>query len=224
MEIQNSFTYRKWLKRSFGLATSPFTTAFPFSNRSANAQLRVIRIALLLSFFCTIGFAQNKQIDSLKRELSVAKQDTNRVLIMAQLCNFYRSVNPDFAQLYGQSALELARKINFPKGMVRALTNWGRVINDSGNLPKALQMQFEALQIAEENGLTAETGWPLNRIGTIYATLRDEARAMDYRQRALRVFRESHDNNTVLVILNNMGVTYTETNGCRTSLLSRHFY
>jgi two-component system NtrC family sensor kinase len=212
MENQISFTHRKWLKLHFGLATGTFTIAFPFSKRSADALLRVISITFFLSLLCTIGFAQNRRIDSLKHELVVAKQDTNRVLVMAQLCNFYRSVNPDSAQFYAQRALALARKINFPKGMVRALTNWGRVINDSGNLPKALQMQFEALQIAEENGLTAETGWPLNRIGSIYATLRDSAKAKVYRQRAMKVFTASHDVNSILVILNNMGVEYTETN------------
>ncbi len=170
------------------------------------------KLTLLLSFVCTLGVGQNMQPDSLKRELSVAKQDTGRVLLMAQLCNAYRSVNPDSAQFYAQKALALAREINFPKGMVRVLTNWGRVINDSGNLPKALQMQFEALQIAEENDLTVETGWPLSRIGTIYSTLGDETKAMNYRRLALNVFEANHDVAAVLITLNNMGVAYTSMN------------
>jgi two-component system NtrC family sensor kinase len=176
--------------------------------------MKVLTFTLLFTLFGSVGFGQNRQIDSLKRELSVAKQDTGRVLIMAQLCNAYRSVNPDSAQLYGQKALELARTINFPKGMIRTLTNWGRVINDSGNLPKALQMQFEALQIAEENGLTAETGWPLNRIGTIYGSqgLGDRAKALHYRQRALKVFEMSHDIESIATIQNNIGMVYNDMN------------
>ncbi len=175
--------------------------------------MKLLPISLLIAFlsggFC---FAQNRRINGLKHELSVAKQDTSRVLMMAQLCNAYRSVNPDSAQFYANKALTLARKINFPKGIVRALTNLGRVINDSGNLPKALQMQFEALQIAEENGLTAETGWPLSRIGTIYATLGDMEKSRNYRQLSLNVFKASHDTNSMLVAMNNIGVGYTEMN------------
>ena len=174
--------------------------------------MKTLTFTLLFAFFGSVGFAQNMRPDSLKRELSVAKQDTSRVLIMAQLCNAYRSANPDSALLYVQRALALARKINFPKGMVRALTNWGRVINDSGNLPKSLQMQFEALQIAEENGLTAETGWPLTRLGAIYATLGDDTKAMYYSRQSLKVFEASHDVNSFLVALNNTGVSYAAMN------------
>jgi two-component system NtrC family sensor kinase len=174
--------------------------------------MKIATFTLLFALIGSVGFAQNMRPDSLKQELTMAKQDTNRVLIMAQLCNAYRSVNPDSAQFYAQKALALARKINFPKGMVRALTNWGRVINDSGNLPKALQMQFEALQIAEENGLTAETGWPLSRIGSIYSTLGDETKAMDYRQQALKVFEGSHDVSSILVTMNIMGYSHTQIN------------
>jgi len=170
--------------------------------------MKGLTISLLIVFASPFGFGRNQRLDSLKHELSIIKQDTNRVLIMAELCNAYRSTNPDSAQFYAQRAVALARKINFPKGMVRALTNWGRVITDSGNLPKSLQMQFEALQIAEDNELTEETGWPLSRIGTIYGALGDDIKARGYRQRALKVFTASHDVNSTLITLNSIGSLY----------------
>ncbi|RDB07407.1 hypothetical protein DVG78_05235 [Runella aurantiaca] len=116
-------------------------------------------LAFLLALISSFGFAQNRQrIDSLKYELAIAKTDTSRVLIMAQLCNGYRPSKPDSAVFFGEKRMALAEKIKFPKGMIRNTTNYGRVMLDLGNIPKSLAMQFKALQMAKENNLLGETG------------------------------------------------------------------
>ena len=75
--------------------------------------MKILIITFLLTCACSIGFGQNKATDSLKHELTIAKQDTNRVLIMAALAEKYRLMKPDSAMKYGQKALTLAQKIKF---------------------------------------------------------------------------------------------------------------
>ena len=47
-------------------------------------------------------------IEDLTHQLAVAKEDTDRALIMAEFCNLYGYLNPDSAMMYGHKALNLA--------------------------------------------------------------------------------------------------------------------
>lgn len=70
-------------------------------------------ITLLLTICLSAGFAQSKYTDSLTVELGKAKDDTRRVLILADLSFYHRYQNLDTAITYGQQALSLAQKIKF---------------------------------------------------------------------------------------------------------------
>lgn len=67
--------------------------------------MKTLTFTLLLTLIGRVGFGQNAQdrltIDSLKHELAIAKHDTSRVLIMVELCEMHRILNPDSAQMYG---------------------------------------------------------------------------------------------------------------------------
>jgi two-component system NtrC family sensor kinase len=156
--------------------------------------MRIILLTFLLTLSVIRGFTQVIQdTDSLRHQFTLARQDTSKVLILIQLCLQYRGANPDSAMLYGQRALTLAKQIHYHKGEIRALSNMGFVMLDFGNLPKALQMQFNALQLAEKYKLPGETGRPFNQIGSIYLTLNEYQKALSYYQKARNVFEKSHD-------------------------------
>jgi two-component system, NtrC family, sensor kinase len=145
------------------------------------------KLSLFLTLICSIGFAQNKQTDSLKHELAITKTDTSSVLIMAELCFWYRTLNPDSALFFGEKGMKLSEKIYFPKGLIRNITYYGRVMTDLGNMPKALAMQFKALQIAKDNNLLAETGVPLNYLGGNYKLLKEYSKALMYYKQANKI-------------------------------------
>ncbi|GAB2605954.1 hypothetical protein GCM10027190_61680 [Spirosoma areae] len=114
--------------------------------------------------------------------------------------------------LYGEQGLSLSRQIHYPKGEIRALSNVGRVIHDLGNLPKALQIQFSALLLAEKNELPAETAWPLNRIGSIYSSLNDVQKAYAYHRKSMSVFLASNDELGVATTQMNAGLMFIRMN------------
>ena len=75
--------------------------------------MKILTLLFILS--CTIGFAQRqKEIDNLKHELTIAKQDTSRVRILNHLCERYRTYHVDSSLYFGQSALFLSRRIKYP--------------------------------------------------------------------------------------------------------------
>jgi tetratricopeptide (TPR) repeat protein len=171
--------------------------------------MKTLTRTFLLILIGSISFAQNARgrliVESSKRQLTIAKHDTSRVLIMAQLCNSYRVPQPDSALVFGQQALTLAQQIKFPKGEIRALAYMGRVQLDVGSLPKSLEMQFKALQIAEDNHLPAETALPFSYIGSVYFALGNYPKAISYYRQSLVVSEANHDYQRVRVQKMNMG-------------------
>src|SRR5580693_3899639 len=140
-----------------------------------------IVVALHLLLIWTIGFTQTRgTTDALKHQLSIAKDDTSRVKAQSGLCFAYRLGNTDSSLLYGQRALILSQKINYPAGEILALSNTSITLAQLGNLPKALEMAFKALQIAKTNKLEHLTGSALTTIGYIFIVLKDYPKALYY--------------------------------------------
>jgi hypothetical protein len=61
------------------------------------------------------------QVDKLKQELASAKEDSSQALIMTQLAEAYRDRITDTSFYYAQKALEISRRIDYPKGEAKAL-------------------------------------------------------------------------------------------------------
>src|SRR5689334_2537746 len=111
---------------------------------------------LFLLCFCTCeaGLTQTRDaIDSLHRQLTAAKDDTSRINAQIALCLLHRLGNTDSSVLYGQQALESSRRIHYLPGEIQALAFMCIVAKQQGNLPKSLEMGFEALRLAMDNAL-----------------------------------------------------------------------
>ena len=73
--------------------------------------MKTLTFTLLLALIGSVGFAQSRQeSDSLRHELAIAKHDTNRIIAMVRLAQEYANVNPDSALMYGQQAMDFAKK------------------------------------------------------------------------------------------------------------------
>ncbi|MCB0659016.1 MAG: hypothetical protein KDC57_22890, partial [Saprospiraceae bacterium] len=134
---------------------------------------------VFLSLIGSVGFTQTRvAIDSLNHQIEIAKDDTSRIKAQAFLCLLYRLGNTDSSIFYGQQALKSARQINYPEGEILALGYMSITMEQIGNLSKALEMAFKALQIAKTNRLECEAA--LNAIGETYIILKDYPKALQY--------------------------------------------
>jgi two-component system NtrC family sensor kinase len=172
---------------------------------------------LFLALIGPFGFGQSRnESDSLRNELVIAKQDTNRVLLMTELATNFQNTNPDSALKYGKQALELAQKIIFLRGQARAFHRLGSTYRVIGDLPKALSLVYNGLQIAEENHFYYESARCQNNLGVLFLDLNDNLKSTDYLQQALKsnqlVTNSKEKVNQTIQILANIGNTYRERN------------
>ncbi len=143
-------------------------------------------LIFFLSLACSLGFAQNKafSVDSLKHQLGTVKEDTSQILVLAEICHHYGYSNFDSAIVYGQRALKLLERNDFPRGKVRVLFGLGGAYLIHGDISKALDIQLEGLQLAEKNHFELEKSACLLGIGFCYTMLTDKPKAIEFFQKA----------------------------------------
>ncbi len=147
-------------------------------------MIKTFTFFILLALSSSAGLAQKNQIDSLTSLLSFTKDDTSRALIMSELSGAYTEINSDSVVAIARKAIELSQQINFPRGEVRALISLGTGFDTKGDLPEALEQNFQGLAIAEKNKLLLEKSICLSNIGDIFWDLNDFPRAISYFQQA----------------------------------------
>ncbi|HEX3165899.1 MAG TPA: ATP-binding protein [Chitinophagaceae bacterium] len=165
-----------------------------------------------LMLLSTVGLAQNEQlIDSLHHRLAIAKDERSRVHSQIDLCAIYRLGNTDSSVYYGQLAARSAQEINYPEGEILALSFMSITLGQVGNLSRALEMAFKALQIAKSNNLEGLTSPTLNSIGEIYIVLKDYPKALSYLQKQKQLYDKIEINEGFGYALYDIGNVYEET-------------
>lgn len=167
-------------------------------------------LALLFLLWVTNTYAQDQQADSLKHQLTLTVQDTNRILVLAELGFRYRNFNPDSSLLYLNQALSLTRKLKFLKGEARIMSFMCTTKRIQGDFPKALVMALQGLRIAEDNGYQFEAGRNLNNIGVIYTELGEIQKALSFHKRSNKLFVILHNTNYIAQTLVNIGYDYLQ--------------
>ncbi len=105
-------------------------------------------------FLITIAEAQQSNqfyIDSLKHELTIAKEDTNKIHLLIGLSDSYFFSYADTGVAYAQQALDLSEKLNFEGGILEAEFSLIQSLIISGNYPLAIDHCFKALSLAKKN-------------------------------------------------------------------------
>ena len=160
---------------------------------------KLITLITVFLAFQIMGIAQNSsELDSLRYELSIAKNDSSRAHLMTRISDFYRANRPDSAIFYANKALILARNINSPELEVEALALSTLVQIYIGNDSKALQLNLEAIKIAELNTLIVKRPGLFMQTGRIYEMSGNYSKALNEYRKAKTI---SDANNYVFFVV-----------------------
>src|SRR5688572_17341669 len=139
-------------------------------------------------FIAYMAFSQDvhfQDADSLRHELAIAKQDTSRAIILADLAEAYRAAKPDSTLYFADQALQLSRSINFPFGEMRAYLVLCHYFQFNGiDLPKALETGLKGLDITVKHHFKDYEAGVSLRLGTVHLTLGNTEEAFNYFRRA----------------------------------------
>ena len=116
--------------------------------KTCNYILLNLFFVQVLIFSTGAVFCQTKKIDSLKNLLITAKEDTNKVNTLNELC--FQTNDLPQALKYGEECLQLANKLKYEKGIAGALDNIGIIYSMRGDFDEALKKHMAALQIRQQ--------------------------------------------------------------------------
>ncbi len=168
-------------------------------------------LLLLISLSSYLGHAQSleHERDSLKLSLQNEKNDTSRVLTLANLSFVYFESNPDTAMIMALQALQLSRKIGFAKGEAAGLNRISNAYGViGGNEPKQMELLLQALKLNEKinnlDGLHRNN----NNIGVLYRRQEDNRQAIEYFLKAKAFAEKAGNKKAISTALVNIGESY----------------
>jgi signal transduction histidine kinase/tetratricopeptide (TPR) repeat protein len=173
---------------------------------------KLIVLLILLDCCCSTISAQDKKTDSLRQVLSTVKEDTGKVLLMADIATSFLYSIPDTALFIAQQGLQLADKIDFKKGQILCLRLTGNVFQNTGNYPRALKVYLQAFKIAEEINDDQTMGRILSSLADVYFYEGDFKRSIDYSHRTIAMDRKNNNRLGLSRACQNLGDTYEKTN------------
>ena len=139
------------------------------------------------------GFAQNKNVDSLKQLAAHAKNDTAASKYLWRIAQYYLDQRKleDSALFFASQGYALAEKHQFLMGMWVNLAEQCFVYEHRGNYQKTLRLYLDFLKLCEEKGDIKEKVRVLQFIAELYIKLEDYDQAIAYGKRNMPAIIES---------------------------------
>jgi tetratricopeptide (TPR) repeat protein len=100
---------------------------------------------------------------------------------------FYENTERSIA--YTKEAMNLAKELDYDKGIADAFRNRGYIFQHQGNFPKALDNFLEALSIFERLNDNYTLGWMYYDIARTHYLANNYPKAIEYGYKALDIFR-----------------------------------
>jgi signal transduction histidine kinase len=166
---------------------------------------------LLLTSVLPTAQGQVSETDSLKKLLSQTRQDTTRVFLLTELTFHYAFFKSDTALILGQQSIDLAQKLQFSKGEIRALLRHADVLRIRGEFPQALEELLRAMQLSKETYNYEEEANCLIYIAGIYLDLGENRQALKYLSQSKKIY-ERISKQMLTIGLTRIGMAYEKLN------------
>jgi adenylate cyclase len=162
--------------------------------QARNKMKGSIHTIFVLMLLVTAGSSQlhaklkgQAKIDSLKKQLPYAKEDTNKVSLLGDIAYlYYRLEQPDTMLKFATEQLALARQLNWQKGIARSIDFKGMAYEAKNEPRKALMYYDSTLQIYEQiNKAKAADGAFYS--GVLCYNINEYAQAIQYFFKALKI-------------------------------------
>jgi adenylate cyclase len=154
--------------------------------------------------------AQIREIDSLKTLLQQPLQDTTRVKTLVLLARRLYNTNPSEMDSIAHTALRIAERSGYERGIAESLLQIGRSFVVRGRLAEGLDFIQKARPLFEEMRDTFGVSSTAHALGNIYLDQANYETALQYYLEALRLREATGDRRGIANTLNNLGILYKQ--------------
>ena len=174
---------------------------------------KIFLLPLLLLVLNSRTQAQNKYADSLRNQLQVEPEDTNKVKLLSDLAWVYMWSFADTAVSYAQKELELSKKIKYKSWEAHSMLDLCYSLTVTGNFTSALNFGFKAIAICESLHDSTPLVGTYDALGICYRDQSDYNEALLYEYKAKNLFESIHPSKRLSpIILGNISSIYEKKN------------
>jgi two-component system, NtrC family, sensor kinase len=177
--------------------------------------MKILYIFLLLIGNCAL--CQAMDADSLRALLKQPRADTAHLILKVQLCHTYLFSQPDSAIIFSEKIIQEAKKLHYSKGEVKGLNVLGQALRLTGDLPRAMETHFHALEISRSSNDLEEVAASLAHVGTVYIQLNEFTQGLFYLRQSLTIERGAKP--IYILTLSGIGDAYEKMNRIDSAIL-----
>ena len=169
----------------------------------------LISIVLFITLNITGALAnETNKLDSLRNELNVAKEDTNKVILLKDIGLILLAINPVESKEIALETLELSEKLNYPMGVAAAYNLLASIEEDRGNYDITIQYYIKALEIIEKRHDKDNIANVYHNMGKSYELQQDFEQAIKYLTKGLELYKEMNNDYGIAISFNTLGLLY----------------
>lgn len=163
----------------------------------------------ILVFFLVVltGLKATQVTDSLESLLQ-STTDTNRVILLCDLCWEYRFVSAGKAMEYGEMAMSLSKELGYDKGIAQAYNDMGIILTDQGNYIKAVEYYTIAMVIRKRLNDKPGIASLYNKIGIVNQKQGNLKSALENQIEALKIYEDLQHDLWIGYCLNNIAIVH----------------
>ncbi|MEL6812627.1 MAG: tetratricopeptide repeat protein [Bacteroidota bacterium] len=173
--------------------------------------MRFLVLLLAIASLACTNLAHGQTIDSLKTVLETTPKNTNAQVDVLNTIGFeYWIIDPDQSIAFGEDALALAQRLEYPQGIAQAYRVVGVAHWTQGNLVDAIKALDKAeRQFRELNDEEGVANTLLNS-GMVYADLQQNDKALSYYEKAIDKFTVLNMDSRIATTLTKIATLYIE--------------
>lgn len=166
-------------------------------------------ILVSVLFLCSLVQGQTPYLDSLKLALrKPVSSDTMRVFQYNEIAWSFLDYSLDSTYSYLQKGLNLARKKNYPNGIMDAKNTLGIYYRLNSQYPDAIRTYEELIDLRRKYHQENKLVGAYSNLGSVYLEKGNYAQALKNYQESIDIARKFKDDKNVLVLYINLGVAY----------------
>jgi serine phosphatase RsbU (regulator of sigma subunit)/tetratricopeptide (TPR) repeat protein len=166
--------------------------------------------SILFSLPTANSFAQQTKVDSLFKELELAKYDSTRCSIFLEIGELVENENIDYALGYYQKSLRIAESIGQKKYVRNSIQSIGNAYFMKGEFDSSLTCFQKAIILNNELNDSSGMAACFNIIGVLYIEKGDYALGIEFLFKSLKVFEELGYIDDMAKCYNNIGLVHMD--------------
>lgn len=157
---------------------------------------RIVLIIFLLGNQLLLQSQVLMNRDSLLRLLPKVKNDSATVLLYITIGQQYEANEPKTAGYYYNMAGALSRKIGYPLGIIKYITNYTYLLNMQGSYDSSLILNLESVELSRQIKDSLYIAKTLFNTGTSYRVKGEYETAAKYYEEGKKIFQKFGDDDT----------------------------